>query len=250
MMEWKYLGRSVFYEDRGQGDPVIFLHGWGCDHAEFARFWPVLEGSRRILSLDLPGFGASEEPAQIWGIDEYTRCLEAFCDHLGLSSPALVGHSFGGRMAIVFASRRPAERLVLADSAGIKPRRSLSYYIKVGSYKAVKFFLLKVLRSPSLFERYRGGAGSADYRNASTRMKAVLSRVVNEDLSALLPKIQAPTLLFWGTADTATPLSDALKMQRLIPDAGLVKVEGGSHYSFLEAPALFEAVLKSFFGIQ
>ena len=80
-------------------------------------------------------------------------------------------------------------------------------------------------------------------------MKAVLSKVVGEDLRRVLPSIKAPTLLFWGTADTATPLSDALIMEKLIPDAGLVKVEGGTHFSFLEAPALYSSVLASFFGI-
>ncbi|MBQ9548939.1 MAG: alpha/beta hydrolase [Bacteroidales bacterium] len=249
-MEWQYLGRSVHYEDRGQGAPVLFLHGWGCDCSEFAGFFPVLEGRRRLIAPDLPGFGASEEPDEVWGVEDYTRFLEAFCDALGLENPAIVGHSFGCRIAIAFAARRKVERLVFTGAAGIKPRRSLSYYVKVWSYKTVKFLLLKVLRAQKLFERYRGQAGSADYRNASPRMKAILSRTVNEDLSALLPRIAAPTLLFWGTADTATPIADGRKMERLIPDAGLVQVPGGTHYAFLEAPALFSSVLESFFGVQ
>ena len=248
-MEWQYLGKRVFYEDQGQGAPVVFLHGWGCDHSVFSRFFPLLETRFRVLALDLPGFGASEEPDTVWGVADYARMLEAFCLELGLDRPALVGHSFGCRIAIHYAASHPADRLVLTGAAGIKPRRGPSYYIKVWTYKLVKFLLLKVLHAQGLFDRYRGRTGSADYRNASPRMKTILSRTVNEDLTAFLPSIQAPTLLFWGTADTATPLSDGLKMERLIPDAGLVKVDGGTHFAFLEAPELFASVLRSFFKL-
>lgn len=249
-MTWTYLGKRVFYEDCGAGEAVIFLHGWGCDHSVFARFLPLLTPRYRVIAFDLPGFGASEEPETVWGVDDYTRMLETFCREQGLARPSLVCHSFGGRISLMYASRNPVARMVLTDAAGIKPRRGLSYYIKVYTYKAVKFFLLKVLRSPRLMDRYRGRTGSADYRNASDRMKAILSRTVNEDLTPLLPRISAPTLLFWGTADTATPLSDALLMQARIPDAGLVKVEGGTHFSFLEAPDLYGSVLKSFFAVD
>lgn len=77
-------------------------------------------------------------------------------------------------------------------------------------------------------------------------MRRILSKVVNEDLTSELPKIKAPTLLVWGTADTATPVADAHKMEALIPDAGLVAFDGCGHYSFLDNPAGFKAVLKSF----
>ena len=77
-------------------------------------------------------------------------------------------------------------------------------------------------------------------------MRAILSKCVNEDLCHLMPRIKASTLLFWGENDTATPLSDAKRMEKLIPDAGLVTVAGAGHFSFLENPVLFERVLKSF----
>jgi pimeloyl-ACP methyl ester carboxylesterase len=77
-------------------------------------------------------------------------------------------------------------------------------------------------------------------------MRGTLSRVVNEDLRRFMPRITAPTLLIWGENDTATPLKDARTMERLIPDAGLVTFAGAGHYSFLERPAQFAAVLDSF----
>lgn len=248
-MDLQYQGKKVHFESEGSGAPVIFLHGWGCDHSVFSSFVPALSGKYCVLSLDFPGFGQSEEPDRVWGVEEYTCFLEWFCKTLGLEKPSLVAHSFGGRVSILFASRNETERLVLVDAAGIKPRRKLTYYVKVYSYKLAKWFILKVLRNRALFEEYRAGKGSSDYASASPLMKSILSKVVNEDLRHLLPLIKAPTLLFWGTEDSATPLSDAVLMEKLIPDAGLVKVDGGSHFSFLEAPGLFSSVLVNFFGI-
>ena len=94
----------------------------------------------------------------------------------------------------------------------------------------------------------RAKAGSSDYASASPMMRRILSRVVNEDLTDRLPLVKVPVLLVWGENDTATPLSDARTMERLIPDAGLVSFPGCGHYSFLDNPVQFAAVLRSFLG--
>ena len=88
--------------------------------------------------------------------------------------------------------------------------------------------------------------GSADYKAASPRMRKVLVNVVNEDLTDLLPGIKPSTLLIWGTLDTATPIADAERMEALIPDAGLARIEGAGHFSFVENPGLYSAILASF----
>ena len=92
----------------------------------------------------------------------------------------------------------------------------------------------------------RGKNGSSDYNDASPMMRAILSKTVNEDLKHCMPKISAPTLLVWGENDTATPLRDAKIMEKLIPDAGLALFLGCGHYSFLDNPIQFAAVLRSF----
>jgi len=217
-VEFEYKGKKVWYDVAGDGDPVVFLHGWGCDHKVFSSFTGDFTGKYRAISLDFPGFGESGEPDTVWGVEDYCIFLETFCMQLGFAEPSFIAHSFGGRVAILFASRNAVSRMVLTDSAGIKPRRGMKYHIKVYSYKLAKFFLLKILRNETAFEKFRSGKGSSDYASASPKMKAILSKVVNEDLSSVMPKIAAPTLLFWGTEDTATPLSDALKMEKLIPD--------------------------------
>ena len=95
-------------------------------------------------------------------------------------------------------------------------------------------------------EAARAKKGSSDYNNATPMMRAILSKVVNEDLKYCMPQIKAPTLLIWGENDTATPLRDAQTMEKLIPDAGLVSFPGCGHYSFLDNPIQFAAVLRSF----
>lgn len=243
-MFWEYEGIRISYEQSGQGPDLLLLHGWGCSHTIFDAFVPALAATHRVTGIDFPGFGDSDEPSEVWGVFEYEKMLEAFCDALGIVSPQIIAHSFGGRIAIIFASRRTTGRLVFTDAAGIKPRRSLKYYVKVYSFKLSKLFL-----SREAIEKRRASAGSSDYRNASPRMRAILSRTVNQDLSHLLCDIKAPVLLFWGENDTATPMRDARKMEKLIPDAAIVSVPGGSHFSFLDAPGLFAGVLDSFLAV-
>lgn len=245
-MFFDYKGIKIYYQISGQGRDLLLLHGWGCTHSIFDAFMPDFLLSHRVIALDFPGFGESGEPLQVWGVEEYTCMLEAFCAGLGIINPSIVCHSFGGRVAILFASRNDVGRMIFADVAGIKPRRSLCYHLKVWSYKFVKFLLLKVFHDRNGFDRMRQSKGSEDYRKASNKMKAVLSKVVGEDLRCYLPKIKSSVLLFWGEKDSATPLRDAKIMEKMIPDAGLVVVKGGSHFSFLDDPALFRSMIHTF----
>lgn len=241
MKTFSINGTQVSCEITGSGPDILLLHGWGCDHHIFDAFLPLLSAGHRVIGIDFPGFGSSSEPQYPWTVEDYTRMLEELCAQLGVRNPSIIAHSFGGRVAIIFASRNSVNRMVFADAAGIKPKRSLRYYIKVYSFKLAKLFL-----SAEALERRRARSGSSDYRNASPVMRAVLSKAVNTDLSHLLGRISCPVLLFWGELDTATPLADAKKMEKHIADAGLVTVPGGSHFSFLDAPGLFSSVLDSF----
>lgn len=125
----------------------------------------------------------------------------------------------------------------------------MKYYVKVYSFKAYKRLLYLFLgrkNAEKKLDAYRAKVGSSDYAGASPRMRAILSKVVNQDLKSRIPLINASTLLIWGEKDTATPLSDAKYMERHIPGAGLVSFPGCGHYSFLDNPYQFAAVLRSF----
>ena len=245
-------GMDIHYEETGQpdGKPVLLMHGWGCDHTTVRSIAAILSPAMRVINVDLPGHGKSTEPPTPWGVDDFTRLMEKFVAALNLERPALIGHSFGGRIAILMSSRNDVGRVALVDSAGIKPRRSLGYYWKVYSFKVVKNILLLLFgkeKGGKMVEKWRGKKGSADYRNSSPMMRAVMSRCVNEDLKEVMPSIKSPVLLIWGEEDTATPLADAKTMEKLIPDAGLVSFPGCGHYSFLDNPFGFKAVVREFF---
>lgn len=245
-MIFEYGAVKVFYEVKGEGSPLLLLHGWGCTHNIFDAFVGDLAKSHRVIAIDFPGFGESSEPDTVWGVEEYAAMLESLCAKLAITKPSIICHSFGGRVAIVFASRNATDRLLFVDVAGIKPRRDLLYYGRVYSYKISKWFLLNVLRDEKAFTRMSAGKGSSDYASASPKMKAILSKTVNQDLRSLLPGINSPVILFWGEEDTATPIEDAYKMKKLLPDAGLITVKGGSHFSFLDDPQLFRSVALNF----
>lgn len=206
-----------------------------------------------MIAPDLPGFGQSDEPAADWGSEDYARCVAAFMKALHMESPIVIGHSNGGRIGILLAAKGYARKLILADSAGIKPHRPLSYYAKVYSYKAAK----KILDLPGLhhrkgeiLDRYRKKTGSADYNDASPVMRKVLSTVVNEDLKPYLAKIRVPTLLVWGSEDTATPLEDGKTMESILKkngvDTALIVFKGRGHFAYAEESQRFVDICKSF----
>lgn len=242
-------GTRLAYTVSGEGNPMILMHGWGCNADTLASVEKIAAESHRVYNIDFPGFGQSPEPTQVWGVEDYTRALENFVRLLGIEKPVLLGHSFGGRVGILYSSRNPVDRLVLVDAAGVKPRRPLSYYVKVYSFKFMKRLYTLIYGKEGAAKRIeaeRARRGSADYQSASPRMRAILSKVVNEDLCHVMPAIKAPTLLIYGENDTATPVRDAKKIESLVPDAGLVVFPGCGHYSFLDNPYQFAAVLRSF----
>lgn len=246
------LGLKTLYSESGPSDAptILLMHGWGCTHSTLASIENLLNKGLHVVNVDLPGHGATQEPPRVWGVEDYTNFMENFISSVCPSATILLGHSFGGRIALLMASRHPEiKKILLVDAAGVKPRRPLGYYIKVYGFKAAKLFwklLLGNEKARERIERERKRRGSADYAASSPIMRGVLSKMVNEDLCKEMPKIKASSLLIWGENDTATPLSDARKMEKLIPDAGLVAFPGCGHYSFLDNPRGFAAVTLEF----
>ncbi len=249
-------GVTVHYEVRGTGPYVFLLHGWGANLTLFAAIAETLAPRYTVVSLDFPGCGGSDEPPEPWGMDDYVRFTSAFIAHFGAAEVVLLGHSHGGRVAIRLATEAGlpfrVTRMILVDSAGLLPKRSWAYHLRVRAYKLGKAVLgwapVKRLFPDALTDLQRS-LGSTDYAAASPVMRASLVKVVNADLEPLLPAIQAETLLIWGEADTDTPLSDGQTMERLIPGSGLVVLPGAGHYSFLDQPLTVARVLESFLQI-
>lgn len=271
---------------RGAGPPVLVLHGWGASIEAVMPIVAGLAPIATVHALDLPGFGESELPPEPWGVEDYQRFVAAYMDtvQIGASQAAdgndetggggatggamivppdgsddaggegirgraaIVAHSNGGRVAIRMAATEPwrVGKLVLVDSAGIRPRRTFRWYRRVAMAKAGKH-AARLLGGPG--ERLRdalvGKAGSADYLAAGA-MRPTLVRLVNSDLREHMPNVKAPTLLIWGADDTDTPVAAAREMERLIPDAGLVLLEGAGHFSYLDKPQRFARIVSHF----
>lgn len=246
----KINGIETAYLDEGSGAPVVLFHGWGACKESLGPLVGHLKQTHRVIAPDLPGCGKSGEPAAPYGVDDYRAWALAFLKAVGAEDPVLIGHSNGGRVIIrLLAGGYGAKKAVLIDSAGLRARHGAMYYFKVYSYKAAK----KVLKLPffdktGLYEKLVKNAGSEDYKNASPVMRQTMSALLSTDLTADLSKIKVPTLLIWGENDTATPLSDGKKMERLIPDAGLVVISGGGHFSYLDNFGKTAAAIDYFLG--
>lgn len=241
---------NIHYRVAGQGQTIILLHGWGAQLQSFQPVYDYLIPYFRVYAIDLPGFGQSEPPHTIWDTQAYTICIQQFIQQLAIDNPIIIGHSFGGRIAIRLATTTlKIPKLILVDSAGIKPKRTIGYYIKIYLFKLIK----KVLTLPGLntifhswIERAKRKLGSTDYQNAQGIMRDILISVVNEDLTPLLAKITAPTLLIWGEQDKATPVSDGERMAQLIPNAGLVILKNAGHFSYLDKLNEFLLIIDNF----
>lgn len=232
-----YGDGALFAEVFGEGPPrVLALHGWGRRGRDFAA---SLEGISAIAP-DLPGFGASPPPAEVMGAHGYAnlvaRLLAEF-EH----PPAVVGHSFGGRIAVCLAASRPDEvgRLLLT---GVPLLRTHPGSKPSVSYRLIRALNRRGLISDERLEAEKRRRGSADYRTASGIMRDILVKVINEEYRDELGNLASPVLLLWGADDREVPPSiaeTALEiMQRCGADGRLEIVAGVGHHLPLERPEL------------
>lgn len=251
-------GYNVNYKITGDGEETaVVLQGWGTHLGMYDSVADAIRDKYRIIQLDLPGFGASDEPREAWNVDAFADFFLQFMQSLDVKKATLIGHSYGGRVIIKLAAREnlpfEIDRIVLIDSAGILPKKTFIQKVKIRRYKMLKKLLdmeLVYKLFPELIDDWRSRQGSADYRAASPMMRKCLVMAVNEDLTDLLAKIKQDVLLIWGDKDTATPISDAKLMEEKIPNSGLAVLPGAGHFSFLEQPQRFRSILRAYFGLS
>jgi hydrolase, alpha/beta domain protein len=219
---------NINYIQYGSGSDVVLLHGWGQNIAMMKPIGDRLQKNHRITILDFPGFGESEEPKTALTVYDYCEILEELLKKLKVKKPVIMGHSFGGRIAIIYASRNEVEKVVLFGSPCI--RKEVKPSLKLRMLKSLK----KIPGINKLEGFAKNHMGSRDYKNASEVMKKILVNVVNEDLSECAKKINVPTLLIWGDRDTEAPVEDAKELEKIIPDAGLIVLPNSTHYAYLE----------------
>ena len=239
-MEIKIQDIKVNYIQYGKGKDILLLHGWGQNIEMMKPVGDCFQDRFRITILDLPGFGESDSPKEAWTIERYSNFLEQFVKEVKIKKPIVIGHSFGGRVAIRYSSRNPIEKLVLFGSPCIRIQEELPLYVKV---------LKKLKTIPGLNELgeyMKQYIGSRDYKAASPIMRQTLVEVVNEDLSKYAREIEEPTLLIWGDHDTEAPLNEAKELEKIMIDAALI-VLPGTHYAYLENLPQVVNILNHFF---
>ena len=239
-MEIKIQDIKVNYIQYGKGKDILLLHCWGQNIEMMRPVGDCFQDRFRITILDLPGFGESDSPKEAWTIERYSNFLEQFVKEVKIKKPIVIGHSFGGRVAIRYSSRNPIEKLVLFGSPCIRIQEELPLYVKV---------LKKLKTIPGLNELgeyMKQYIGSRDYKAASPIMRQTLVEVVNEDLSKYAREIEEPTLLIWGDHDTEAPLNEAKELEKIMIDAALI-VLPGTHYAYLENLPQVENILNHFF---
>lgn len=245
-------GMRLQFRMRGEGPPLLMLHGWGGSSLSFMGAASALEQRFRILAPDLPGFGFSEAPREAWGSADYARAVASLPAAAGFEAVDVIGHSFGGKVALALAQDNPerVKRLVIVASPIVRlpaeadaRRRSLGFTLVRGAARIMP----RALRERALGwarERF----GSADYRAAGP-LRPTLVRVVNEDWGPALAAIRAPVLLVWGENDTEVPLAVAQEARERLPQAELVVIEGAGHFPFLDKQDAFvEAVTRFLAG--
>lgn len=210
-------------EKTGSTPPaIVALHGWARSGADFAAIVSGLDA----VAPHLPGFGPADEPPAVWGTEDYADLV---ADAIRPFGPVVIlGHSFGGRVAVRLAARHPelVSGLVLTGVPLLRPPATSKPKLQ---FRIVKALVARGILSEAALERQRRKHGSRDYVNSSGIMRGVMVRTVNEAYEADLAAIRVPVRMVWGDIDTEAPMPLGRNASGLIDGASFRVVEGGGH---------------------
>ncbi|NLL44852.1 MAG: alpha/beta hydrolase [Mollicutes bacterium] len=211
-----------------EGINIVLLHGWGQNIEMMIPIGEYLKKDYRIVIIDLPGHGKSSIPTYPWTVNDYALAIKELLEKEKIKNPVLIGHSFGGKISLLYASKYDVQKLIVFGSPFKKEVKKLSLKVKI----------LKFLKKVPIINKLEGFAkrhiGSEDYRKASDMMRKILVNTVNLDITEDVKKIKCPTLIIWGSLDTEVSLERAYELEKLINDAAVIVYEGCTHYAYLE----------------
>jgi pimeloyl-ACP methyl ester carboxylesterase len=249
-------GQIVSFLDRpGEGPPVVLLHGWGASAESFSGLFRRSRTPRRLVAVDLPGFGLSPMGRGGWTTSAYSELVRAWAESRGWPEFSLLGHSYGGSisMRLSAGAAPPVDRLLLCSASGIRPKDEMVAGSGVSRFKALRAVARRLPGPASrpaiewLSQRY----GSADYKAASPEQRPILVAAVKEDLTPLATLIEVPTLVVWGARDAELPLEPhASRLAGLIPPAELVLFAASGHFPFVDEPERFALVFDAFMDAE
>jgi pimeloyl-ACP methyl ester carboxylesterase len=238
----------INYEQQGEGKVLLLLHGWGDASSSWKVLAAKLAAQYRVVVIDLPGFGGSEAPKEVWGLEAYARLVAGALTKLNLRPYAVVGHSNGGAIAIKAISNgfMVPERLVLIGSAGIRDRdrtrkRLLRYLAKTA--KVLTRPLPQDVRT-TIRRRAYGAIGSDMF--VAEHLQESFRKVVGEDVQAEAAKLSVPTLLMYGENDTATPPAYGELLHQAIDGSMFEIIGGAGHFVHHDRPEVVEKLITEF----
>ena len=226
----KYNDIFINYVEYGEKSKktIVLLHGWGQNIEMMKPIGDALSNKYHIVIIDLPGFGSSDEPKTAYTIYDYYDVVKYVLDKLKIKNPVMCGHSFGGRISIIYSALEKVDKLILLSAPFKKRIEKLSLKVKI----------LKSLKKVPLLNKLEGFAkkhiGSTDYKNSSEIMRKILVNTVNTDLEEYVKKIKCSTILIAGEFDTAVPLDEMKEYENLIEDSALIVYPNATHYAYLE----------------
>ena len=241
---------KVNYRTAGIGPVVLLMHGWlHCSRNWVITQDKIAQNGFQVVSVDLPGFGQSSEPPTDWNIDKYADFITKLTIELDIKPFCLVGHSFGGRIALKLAAQKQpiCQKVVLVDAAGMNTGRTLKQKIVIvfSSIFSPLLNLLGPLKNTAKDFVYKA-MHRRDYNEVSPRMRGVYSLAVKEDLKTTAGKIVLPTLIVWGEKDKSTPMSDALMLKKLIKNSQLQIVKDSGHSPNVHKPEVLADIIINF----
>jgi len=227
-------GISTRYRVVGQSDKkVLIIHGWGAGSYSWRDIsYCLAEKGYEAIAMDLPGFGETPPPDKVWDSDDYVKYLLSFIKQLNLDNFYLIGHSFGGALALKLTAKNPkmVKKLVLCDAAIIRKER---LGIKQKIVKVVSKYTSEIIAKTPLYPFFERAAywfaGAHDYYHANPIMKEVFKKIIAEDMSDIAESLKKECLIVWGEFDQATPLEDAFVLNELIEDSQLKIIIGAGH---------------------
>lgn len=239
MFEYKNIKINYIRYGDKKGNTLVLLHGWGQNIQMMKMIGDKFQ-KNDIIIVDLPGHGKSEEPKEVWLLNDFVEMIHSLLKSLKVKNPIFIGHSFGGKISLIYASKYETKKLILFGSP---------FKVKKAS-NSLKLRILKKLKTlpgmEKLSEIAKKHMGSADYRNASPIMRDIMVKHVNTDITDLVKKIKCPTIIIWGDKDEAVPLNDAYELSSYIKDSAVIVYDGCTHYAYLERLGQTVNIIYSF----
>lgn len=242
------------YQRIGQQGPfLVMLHGWGHSFETFSQIIPTLADTFVLIIPDLPAFGKSANPhpladEQTWNSQTYVSWLVDFLSQtIGDHPFYLAGHSFGGKIAALYAAKTNPpnlRHLILMDSSGLPEPLTPKEQLVQTIAHLTPSLLKDMLRKKTVSGWLKAMGVAADYQQANSTQQAILRRVVREDIAAALPAITTPTTIIWGAKDETTPVSAGKRFAELIPDAKLEIIAAAAHCPFHDQPMAVVKILE------